>query len=74
MRQIVMGGRNPVISIATCHRCIIDLIQNYLLREFFFNFMEKLKKNLEKLIKSKEIREGVFRIREGEIIFCEGKK
>ena len=44
------------------------------MRELFFNFLEKLKKNLEKLIKSKEIREGVFKIREGEIIFCEGKK
>ena len=69
-----MGCRNPVTFGATCHRCITDLIQNYLLPEFFFNFLEKLKKNLEKLMKSKGIREGVFKIREGEIIFCEGKK
>lgn len=69
-----MGCRNPVTFGATCHRCITDLIQNYLLPEFFFNFLEKLKKNLEKLMKSKEICEDVFKIREGENLFCEGEK
>ena len=69
-----MGCRNPVTFGATCHRCITDLIQNYLLREFFFNFSKKLKKNSEKLMKSKEIRKGVFKIREGENLFCEGEK